>query len=157
VVESQGSLLGVDGSVTEVWCLICLFNRTAAGRMSPQLFIWVITSFVHTRELLFCNESCSLAAPKYTSPPDAYVDTIRCFRVRLSEEYLQKSPHRVVVTYVLFCRLLPKSGLPTDWRMTDWRKTKSWLPKDEWLLVFPGFSISSNFQKKSDGSYWLEC
>ena len=38
----------------------------------------------------------------------------------LSEEYLQKSPHSVVVTYVLFCRLLPKSGLPTDWLPTDW-------------------------------------
>ena len=54
----------------------------------------------------------------------------------------------IVTTYVLSAQLLPK-----NWPI--WSTCTDWLTA-EWPLVYPGFSISSKFQMKSDGSYWLE-
>jgi len=74
---------------------------------------------------------------------DAYVVTICYFRVRPVWWIFTEWPHNIVVTYVLFDQLLPK-----NWPI--------WSTCSDWPLVYPGFSVSSKFQTKSDGSYWLE-
>jgi len=115
--------------------------------MSPQLFIWIITSFVHTRELLFCNESCRFAAPKYTSSH---------WRLCWYNMLFPRPPCLMNIYRITSqCRCYVRSVWstfteiwPIWWTCTDWLT--------DWLLVYPGFSISSKFQMKSDGSYWLE-
>jgi len=79
---------------------------------------------------------------------DVYVVIICYFHVRPVWWIFTEWPHNIVVTYVLFDQLLPKNW-PIWWTCTDWLLT-------DWLLVYPGFSISSKFQMKSDSSYWLK-
>ena len=54
------------------------------------------------------------------------------------------SPHTFCLLNFYWKTDLSDELVPTDWLLTDWP------------LVYPGFSISSKFQIKSDGSYWLE-
>jgi len=62
----------------------------------------------------------------------------------LSDEYLQNDlTISLLRTFCLF-NFYRKSGLSDELVPTDWP------------LVYPGFSVSSKFQMKSDGSYWLK-
>jgi hypothetical protein len=67
----------------------------------------------------------------------------------LSDEYLQNDLSISLLRTFCLINFYRKTDLsdqlvPTDWRMTD-------CPP-----VYPGFSISSKFQMKSDGSFWLK-